>query len=712
MRELENIPCKVCGDKSSGVHYGVITCEGCKGFFRRSYSTNVQYVCSRNKACIIDRLNRNRCQYCRLQKCLSLGMSKDAVKFGRMSKKQKAKVASELKAKNSGDINSEYSASNISGTNIITNFSSSSSSSSTSSSPSVHSQVYHQSQPIVYSHHPSHSYIVQQQPLHASQSMPQMVQYNQPTTPVSSATASSSSDYAYNSQQNIYPQVYQNYNSINSNQYNYDLANMVKQIYDAHSRTFLQYFDFNEMNHISNSANSSNELQRILSLQKTQLYVEMADKLTACVQQIIDFSKMVPGFMQLLQDDQISLLKSGSYGIVLLYAAQCYVPEKNSFIYNSQLISVDMIVNGLKNSKYFDDDEMYFVQENLDFIRQLKQFNLTNTEMAIISAIILFNADNVQLNDQKSVYHQSQRFVELLRMDIENSSNRFSQPSSDGSPNKISSLEKQQFIQQLLNLIQVNLRHLNTSHFELIKNFKIKNPMLEFPPLHRELFNVDYYVYCHQQQQQQQQQQQLQIHQHQHQQQQQQHQHQQQQQPPSLPQQQQQQQQQQQLQLPTQQMPVHHQMNRFSVPNAASPSSSCSSSSSNPPSSPSMATLNNVNRQNSAYYYVNKNSGYYTPNANPSPASTSSTSSSSSSSSANAFIAQNTLDFVHGLDDLMVPNGSLVETQQDIKSSIQQSPVGSASSISPSAYVNSQNNFSIKAEQMYQNSMGPLVGIE
>jgi nuclear receptor subfamily 1 group F protein 4 len=39
--------------------------------------------------------------------------------------------------------------------------------------------------------------------------------------------------------------------------------------------------------------------------------VECAQKLTAVIQQIIEFAKMVPGFMKLSQDDQIVLLKAG-----------------------------------------------------------------------------------------------------------------------------------------------------------------------------------------------------------------------------------------------------------------------------------------------------------------------------------------------------------------------------------------------------------------
>ncbi|CAB1313814.1 unnamed protein product [Coregonus sp. 'balchen'] len=94
--QIEIIPCKICGDKSSGIHYGVITCEGCKGFFRRSQQSNAAYSCPRQKNCLIDRTSRNRCQHCRLQKCLAVGMSRDAVKFGRMSKKQRDSLYAEV----------------------------------------------------------------------------------------------------------------------------------------------------------------------------------------------------------------------------------------------------------------------------------------------------------------------------------------------------------------------------------------------------------------------------------------------------------------------------------------------------------------------------------------------------------------------------------------------------------------------------------------
>lgn len=71
------VACKVCGDKASGYHYGVTSCEGCKGFFRRSIQKQIEYRCLRDGKCLVIRLNRNRCQYCRFKKCLAVGMSRD-----------------------------------------------------------------------------------------------------------------------------------------------------------------------------------------------------------------------------------------------------------------------------------------------------------------------------------------------------------------------------------------------------------------------------------------------------------------------------------------------------------------------------------------------------------------------------------------------------------------------------------------------------------
>ena len=73
----QHIECVVCGDKSSGKHYGQFTCEGCKSFFKRSVRRNLSYTCRGNRNCPIDQHHRNQCQYCRLKKCLKSGMRRE-----------------------------------------------------------------------------------------------------------------------------------------------------------------------------------------------------------------------------------------------------------------------------------------------------------------------------------------------------------------------------------------------------------------------------------------------------------------------------------------------------------------------------------------------------------------------------------------------------------------------------------------------------------
>ena len=70
-------PCKVCDDFSTGNHFGVPSCEACKSFFRRSVRANSQYSCRGDRNCTITKTTRNRCQYCRLQKCFVVGMKKE-----------------------------------------------------------------------------------------------------------------------------------------------------------------------------------------------------------------------------------------------------------------------------------------------------------------------------------------------------------------------------------------------------------------------------------------------------------------------------------------------------------------------------------------------------------------------------------------------------------------------------------------------------------
>ncbi|VDN05731.1 unnamed protein product [Thelazia callipaeda] len=87
-RILLDVPCRVCQDHSSGKHYGIFSCDGCAGFFKRSIRRHRQYVCKNRGGgeegkCLVDKTHRNQCRACRLMKCLQIGMNKEAVQHER-----------------------------------------------------------------------------------------------------------------------------------------------------------------------------------------------------------------------------------------------------------------------------------------------------------------------------------------------------------------------------------------------------------------------------------------------------------------------------------------------------------------------------------------------------------------------------------------------------------------------------------------------------
>ncbi|KAM6153440.1 nuclear receptor subfamily 1 group I member 3 isoform 6-T6 [Erethizon dorsatum] len=71
--------CVVCGDRATGYHFHALTCEGCKGFFRRAVSKSTGRTCPFAGSCEVSKAQRRHCPACRLQKCLDAGMRKDMI---------------------------------------------------------------------------------------------------------------------------------------------------------------------------------------------------------------------------------------------------------------------------------------------------------------------------------------------------------------------------------------------------------------------------------------------------------------------------------------------------------------------------------------------------------------------------------------------------------------------------------------------------------
>ena len=78
--------------KNEKINVFFSSCEGCKGFFKRTVRKDLTYQCRDNRDCVIDKRQRNRCQYCRYQKCLAAGMKREAVQEERQKNREQNNI--------------------------------------------------------------------------------------------------------------------------------------------------------------------------------------------------------------------------------------------------------------------------------------------------------------------------------------------------------------------------------------------------------------------------------------------------------------------------------------------------------------------------------------------------------------------------------------------------------------------------------------------
>jgi len=500
--QIEIIPCKVCGDKSSGVHYGVITCEGCKGFFRRSQSSVVNYQCPRQKNCVVDRVNRNRCQYCRLQKCLALGMSRDAVKFGRMSKKQREKVEDEVRfhraqlvRPNGGPPNPNTNGPNgsLTGPSSTTPQGPSTIAPQATADPSPDSSVFDQ----------------QQQPSSSNQNVPYLnggytSPYNNGEinayTPISYAytppalefgMAASTTDFVDSTTYDVHRQSTNSSTTTTTMESlpdtngllsttlsqttlhtNSHLELLAKTVSDAHLRTCLYTTD--QIADLMRRPPDTNKIIYFRNLSHEELWLECANKLTLVIQQIIEFAKMVPGFMKFLQDDQIVLLKAGSFELCCLRMSRYYDLSTNQVLFGENgLMPMDAFLTS-------DTTEMKLVTQAFELAKSVAEMKLTEGELALFSALALLSPDRVGLKSVPDIRRLNQAIAKALQLEL---------MKTHTGPFK----GNVSYYDSLISRLPA-LRELSQLHLEALTKFRRSSPHLDFPALHKELFSVDLWL--------------------------------------------------------------------------------------------------------------------------------------------------------------------------------------------------------------------------
>lgn len=422
--------CKVCGDVASGFHYGVHACEGCKGFFRRSIQQNIQYKkCLKMENCTIMRINRNRCQQCRFKKCLAVGMSRDAVRFGRIPKREKQRMLLEMQnAMNNMMSSNSQLHSMLQGHQSSLPLEPSPSPSNSSSSDSASSPASPQCPPDSES-------VVSMDTNSSSASscgsdsgeeeltsnrQTDAFSFHQPSSPGPAPSDTCDRSFeepqdswnSWNNSDNSNRVIYEQSPSSDSSQVT-NAAYREEQVYQQLNSA--PYEPTHEQLHPHCPQSSRTHLvcpmntSPYVDPHKTsqEIWEEFSMSFTPAVREVVEFAKRIPGFRELSERDQVSLLKAGTFEVLMVRFASLFnMAERTVTFLSGKRYSLDLL-------RSIGAGEL--LTSMCEFSEKLAALRLDSDEMSLFTAVVLVSADRSGIQDLNSVEALQDKLIRALR---------------------------------------------------------------------------------------------------------------------------------------------------------------------------------------------------------------------------------------------------------------------------------------------------------
>ncbi|KAM7410873.1 hypothetical protein PAMA_021032 [Pampus argenteus] len=354
--------CGVCGDKATGFHFNAMTCEGCKGFFRRSMKRKASFTCPFNGSCTITKDNRRHCQACRLKRCIDIGMMKEFILTDEEVQRKKEMILKRKEEEAAREamrprLNDEQA-------RII------------SSLVEAHHKTYDAS----YSDFSRFRPPVREGPVTRSASRA-----------ASLHSLSDASSDSFNHSPVIVTVVV-----VVAPGYRYKRCKSVDTKMNF-SNLLMMYQDG------ASSPDSSEEDTKLSMLP------HLADLVSYSIQKVIGFAKMIPGFRDLTAEDQIALLKSSAIEIIMLRSNQSFSLEDMSWSCGGP--DFKYCINDVTKAGH----TLELLEPLVKFQVGLKKLNLHEEEHVLLMAICLLSPDRPGVQDHARIEQLQDHLSEALQ---------------------------------------------------------------------------------------------------------------------------------------------------------------------------------------------------------------------------------------------------------------------------------------------------------